>query len=270
MNAAVAPSGLLAGLDIAIETRGLILDYGAQRALHAVDLQLPQRRVTALIGPSGCGKTSLLRCFNRLNDRVAGCRISGEVRVLGRDAYARSTEVMDLRRRVGMVFPQPGLFPQSVADNLAYGLRLLGLRTRSELADRIEAALRSVGLWEELRDKLEHSAASLNVGQQQRLVVARALAVEPEVLLLDHPCSLLDPPSTLRLEELIVALRERMAVVLATHDLQQAARVADFTGYLQGGRLLEFDTTDRIFTSPRHAATEHYVSGRLVPYAGAG
>lgn len=264
MNAVAAmPPGLLADLPPALQARGLSLVYGDRRALDGVDLQVPCRRVTALIGPSGCGKSSLLRCFNRLNDEIPGCRVSGEVCVLGMDAYAAEINLPELRRRVGMVFQRPNPFPQSVAENVAFGLRLAGIRSRLELDDRVEAALRAAGLWEEVRNRLADSALLLSAGQQQRLVIARALAVEPEILLMDEPASMLDPISTLRFEELVVALRERYSVLLVTHNMQQAARVADYTAYLQAGRLLEFDTTDRIFTNPRLRSTEDYITGKL-------
>jgi phosphate transport system ATP-binding protein len=257
------PAGLLDGLELALHAQDLGLDYGAARVLDGVELRVPARRVTALIGPSGCGKSSLLRCFNRLNDEIPDCRVTGSVQVLGLDAYADGVSVPDLRRRVGMVFQKPNPFPQSVSENVAFGLRLAGLRSRLELEDRVEAALRAAGLWDEVRTRLNDSALRLSAGQQQRLVIARALAVEPEVLLMDEPASMLDPISTLRFEELVVALRERYTVLLVTHNMQQAARVADYTAYLQAGRLLEFDTTDRIFTNPRLRGTEDYITGRL-------
>lgn len=260
---AAMPPGLLDGLDPVLEARGLSLDYAQRRALDSVHLQVPRQRVTALIGSSGCGKSSLLRCFNRLNDEIAGCRVLGTVRALGLDAYASTTSLPDLRRRVGMVFQKPNPFPQSVAENVAFGLRLAGIRSRLELDDRVEAALRAAGLWDEVRDRLGESALALSAGQQQRLMIARALAVEPEVLLMDEPASMLDPISTLRFEELVVALRERYSVLLVTHNMQQAARVADYTAFMQAGRLLEFDTTDRIFTNPRLRGTEDYITGRM-------
>lgn len=260
---AAMPRDLLQGQELALQARGLNLDYGGRRALEAVELAVPCRRVTALIGPSGCGKSSLLRCFNRLNDEIADCRVSGEVRVFGTDAYAPELALPDLRRRVGMVFQKPNPFPQSVGENVAFGLRLAGLRSRLELEDRVEAALRAAGLWEEVRDRLGESALRLSAGQQQRLVIARALAVEPQVLLMDEPASMLDPISTLRFEELVVALRERYSVLLVTHNMQQAARVADYTAYMHGGRLLEFDATERIFTNPALRSTEDYITGRL-------
>ena len=257
------PGGLLDGLELALQARALSLHYAERRVLDQISLSVPRRRITALIGPSGCSKSSLLRCFNRLNDEIADCRIAGEVQVLGVDAYAADVSVPDLRRRVGMVFQKPNPFPQSVGENVAFGLRLAGLRSRLELDDRVEAALRAAGLWDEVRDRLDESALRLSAGQQQRLVIARALAVEPEVLLMDEPASMLDPISTLRLEELMVTLRERYSVLLVTHNMQQAARVADYTAYMQDGRVLEFDTSDRIFTNPRLRGTEDYITGKL-------
>ncbi|MBL8300219.1 MAG: phosphate ABC transporter ATP-binding protein [Rhodanobacteraceae bacterium] len=259
----VMPAQLLAGLELALQARGLSLDYADRRALDSVHLQVPSRRVTALIGPSGCGKSSLLRCFNRLNDEIAGCRVGGEILLFGDDVYAGAIAPPELRRRVGMVFQKPNPFPQSIVDNVAFGLRLAGIRSRLELDDRVEAALRATGLWHEVRDRLAASALQLSAGQQQRLVIARALAVEPEVLLMDEPASMLDPISTLRFEELVVALRERYSVLLVTHNMQQAARVADYTAFLHAGRLLEFDTTDHIFTNPRLRETEDYITGRM-------
>ncbi|MDC8012181.1 phosphate ABC transporter ATP-binding protein PstB [Tahibacter soli] len=253
---------LLDGLELALSARGVVVDYAGRRALDGVDLDVPRQRVTALVGPSGCGKSSLLRCFNRLNDEIADCRVAGEVRLFGEDAYADGVALPDLRRRVGMVFQKPNPFPLSVSDNVAFGLRLAGLRSRREIEQRVEAALRAAALWDEVRDRLGDSALALSAGQQQRLVIARAIAVEPDVLLMDEPASMLDPISTLRFEELVVALAERYTVLVVTHNMQQAARVADYTAFMRGGRVLEVDRTEAIFTNPRLRETEDYITGR--------
>ncbi|UXI69574.1 phosphate ABC transporter ATP-binding protein PstB [Tahibacter amnicola] len=264
MTTDAMPGGLLDAIECAIQTRGLRLHYGDVPALDGVDLDVPRHRVTALIGPSGCGKSSLLRCFNRLNDEIAECRVEGQVRVLDVDAYAPDVVLPDLRRRVGMVFQRPNPFPMPVLENVAFGLRLAGIRSRSEIEARVEAALRAAALWEEVRDRLERSALELSAGQQQRLVIARAIAVEPEVLLMDEPASMLDPISTLKFEELLVTLRAHYTVLLVTHNMQQAARVADYTAYMHGGRILEFDATERLFTNPRLRQTEDYITGKFL------
>jgi phosphate transport system ATP-binding protein len=256
------PPGLLDGQELALSARGVTVDYADRRALDGVDLAVPRGRVTALVGPSGCGKSSLLRCFNRLNDEIADCRVSGDVRVFGENAYADNVALPDLRRRVGMVFQKPNPFPLSIADNVAFGLKLAGVRSRREIEARVETALRAAALWDEVRDRLADSALALSAGQQQRLVIARAIAVEPDVLLMDEPASMLDPISTLRFEELVVALAERFTVLLVTHNMQQAARVADYTAFMRAGRVLEFDRTDAIFTNPRLRETEDYITGR--------
>ena len=247
---------------IALRTRALSLWYGAQRILADVDLDLPRHRVTALVGPSGGGKSSLLRCLNRLNDEIASARVAGEVRVGATDAYARGTPVHELRRRVGMVFQKPNPFPLSIHDNVAYGLRLLGLRKARELDERVEAALKAAALWDEVAARLDDSALTLSLGQQQRLVVARAIAVEPEVLMLDEPASALDPAATLRFEELLLELAPRYTILLVTHNMQQAARVSDCTAFLHEGRLVEFGRTDALFTNPRERRTEDFITGR--------
>jgi phosphate transport system ATP-binding protein len=257
--ASAAPAGVP---DAALQARGLSLWYGARRALDGIDLDVPARRITALIGPSGCGKSSLLRSLNRLNDELPDCRVDGLVTVGDLDAYAKDTPVHDLRRRVGMVFQRPNPFPLSIHDNVAYGLRLLGVRRRRELDERIEAALQAASLWDEVASRLDDSAFSLSLGQQQRLVIARALAVEPEVLMLDEPASALDPAATLRFEELLHELAARYTLLLVTHNMQQAARVSDFTAFMHEGRLIEFGDTDALFTNPRQRQTEDFITGR--------
>ncbi len=257
-----APAEHAAAAGPALRVRGLSLWYGRRQVLDALDLDVPARAITALIGPSGCGKSSLLRCLNRLNDENADARVSGRVQVGATDAYAKDTLVHDLRRRVGMVFQRPNPFPLSVHDNVAYGLRLLGLRRRRELDRRVEAALRAAALWDEVADRLDDSAFELSLGQQQRLVVARALAVEPEILMFDEPTSALDPAATLRFEELLHELAQRYTLLLVTHNMQQAARVSDFTAFLHQGRLVEFGDTDALFTNPRERQTEDFITGR--------
>jgi phosphate transport system ATP-binding protein len=247
---------------IALSTRDLCLSYGARQVLERVDIDLPMRRITALVGPSGCGKSSLLRCLNRLNDEIADSRVSGAVRLGDIDVYARGTIVHEVRRRIGMVFQKPNPFPLSIHDNVAYGLRLLGLRNPRELDERIEAALKVTGLWDEVAARLDDSALTLSLGQQQRLVIARAIAVEPDVLLLDEPASALDPAATLRFEELLHELAQHHTLLLVTHNMQQAARVSDFTAFMHHGRLVEFGDTDALFTNPRERRTEDFITGR--------
>ena len=260
--AAAAPSAAPSAIEIALELRSLSLWYGTRQALDGVSFGVPARRITALIGPSASGKSSLLRCLNRLNDEVSDCRVEGQVMIGGVDIYARDAVVHELRRRVGMVFQKPNPFPLSVYENVAYGPRLLGTRDRRELDARIESALKSAALWDEVATRLDESALALSLGQQQRLVIARALAVGPEILLMDEPASALDPASTLRFEELLLELAQRYTVLLVTHNMQQAARVADYTAFLHQGQLVEFGETDALFTNPRERATEDYITGR--------
>ncbi len=237
--------------------------YGGKQALFNINLAVPRHRVTALIGPSGCGKSTLLRCFNRLNDLIEGARLAGRIRIDGRDIYDASVDVTDLRTRVGMVFQKVNPFPKSIYQNLVYGPQLHGIRRRALLQDIVERSLRGAGLWEEVKDRLHHSAFSLSGGQQQRLCIARALAVNPDVLLMDEPCSSLDPVSTAKIEELLHSLREQLTVVIVTHNMQQAARISDLTGFFLMGELIEYDETTRIFTNPSDRRTEEYVTGRF-------
>jgi len=243
--------------------RGFDLHYGTHQALHGISLDIPEHRVTAIIGPSGCGKSTLLRAFNRMNDLIPGVRTGGTLRVGAVDVNAPGLDVVALRRRVGMVFQRPNPFPQSVYDNVAFGLRLLGIRKRTELDGRVETSLRRAALWDEVKDRLEGSALQLSGGQQQRLCIARCLAVEPEVLLMDEPASALDPTSTARVEELVLELKGRYTIVVVTHNMQQAARISDRTAFLMQGRLVEDDDTRRMFTSPREKLTEDYITGRF-------
>ncbi len=245
-----------------IEVDDLSLYYGQAPALKAVSLVIPKHRVTAFIGPSGCGKSTLLRCFNRMNDLIDGVRTTGSIRLEGNDINAANLDVAQLRRRVGMVFQRPNPFPKSVYENVAYGLRLEEKLARSEMDDRVEWALRSAALWEEVKDRLRESALGLSGGQQQRLVIARAVAVKPDVLLLDEPASALDPISTLKIEELIHKLKSDYTIAIVTHNMQQAARVSDYTAFLYLGELVEFDTTETVFTNPTQKRTEDYITGR--------
>ncbi|MCW8829368.1 MAG: phosphate ABC transporter ATP-binding protein PstB [Gammaproteobacteria bacterium] len=247
---------------LCLEVKDLNLYYGDKQALKDVNLQIPRQRVSAFIGPSGCGKSTLLRCFNRMNDLVDGVRIEGNIELDGEDMYQRNVNVAELRRRVGMVFQKPNPFPKSIYENVAYGLRLMGKKSRRELDDVVESALRSAALWDEVKDRLHDSALGLSGGQQQRLVIARAIAIEPEVLLLDEPASALDPISTLKIEELIYELKERYTIVIVTHNMQQAARVSDYTAFMYMGELVEFGDTDTLFTNPSRKQTEDYITGR--------
>ena len=245
-----------------IEVRDLDLYYGSEQALKNVNLTVPNKRVTAFIGPSGCGKSTLLRCFNRMNDLIDICRIEGEILIDGQNIYDRDVDVAEHRRRVGMVFQKPNPFPKSIFENVAYGLRLQGVNDKRKLAEVVERALRAAALWDEVKDRLDDNAFGLSGGQQQRLVIARAVAIEPEVILLDEPCSALDPISTAKVEELIADLKKDYTIVIVTHNMQQAARVSDFTAYMYLGEMIEFDDTARLFTNPRRKATEDYITGR--------
>src|SRR3989449_10716320 len=238
--------------------------YGANRVLDGVTLQVQPNQVTALIGPSGCGKSTFLRSLNRMNDIVPGARVEGSISIDGQDIYAPSVDVVDLRRRVGMVFQKSNPFPKSIFDNVAYGLRINGLtRSREELGGRVEASLKAAALWDEVSDRLHTSALALSGGQQQRLCIARALAVEPEIVLMDEPASALDPIATQRIEELIYQLKSRYTIVIVTHNMQQAARVSDVTAFFWLGKLIEMDRTNKIFTNPSEKLTEDYVTGRF-------
>jgi phosphate transport system ATP-binding protein len=255
------PPGL-AQEEICMEVEGLSLHYGAAPALKDIHLHIPRRRVTAFIGPSGCGKSTLLRCLNRMNDEVEGVRVQGRVRLDGEDIYAPGLDVPDLRRRVGMVFQRPNPFPLSVFENVAYGLRIQGVRGRRVIEDAVVWALERAALWDEVRDRLGETALSLSGGQQQRLVIARALAVQPEVILLDEPASALDPISTSKLEQLIDELATELTIVIVTHNMQQAARISHYTAFLYLGEMVEHADTDRLFTNPEDPRTEDYVTGR--------
>jgi phosphate transport system ATP-binding protein len=245
-----------------MDVRQLNLYYGEKRALHDISLMIPAKRVTAFIGPSGCGKSTLLRCFNRMNDLIDGVRIEGSILLEGKNINDRDVDVAQLRRRVGMVFQKPNPFPKTIYENVAYGLRLGGINRRSVLDEKVEWALKAAALWEEVKDRLHDNALGLSGGQQQRLVIARAIAIEPEILLLDEPCSALDPIATLKIEELIYDLKERYTIVIVTHNMQQAARVSDYTAFMYLGDLIEYNNTDTIFTNPSKKQTEDYITGR--------
>lgn len=240
----------------------LDLFYGEFHALKAVSMSIQEKQITALIGPSGCGKSTLLRCLNRMNDLIPGVTTRGEVRLDGRNIYAADTRVDDLRKRIGMVFQRPNPFPLSVFDNVVYGLRVAGEHRRDVLEDKAEKSLRSAWLWDQVKDRLDRSALDLPLDQQQRLCVARLLAVEPEVILMDEPCSALDPIATAKIEELMIVLRKEYTIAIVTHNMQQAARVSDFSGYMLLGEMIEFNATPTIFTSPRDKRTNDYITGR--------
>jgi phosphate transport system ATP-binding protein len=236
--------------------------YDEHPALMNISMPIGERQITALIGPSGCGKSTFLRCLNRMNDTIPGTRMEGKVLLDGEDIYAPGTDVIDLRRRVGMVFQRPNCFPQSVMDNVAFGPRVLGLDRSDDLSTIVEKSLRGAALWDEIKDDLKRDALSLSLGQQQRLCIARAIAVKPEVILMDEPCSALDPIATLQIEELMRTLETDYTIVIVTHNMQQAARVSDQTGLFWLGELVEFDDTQVVFTRPAHQLTEDYITGR--------
>jgi phosphate transport system ATP-binding protein len=250
--------------EIKISTRSLCVYYGDKQALFDVDLDMPKHRVTALIGPSGCGKSTFLRCINRMNDVVEGCRVEGEVSIDDRDIYATKLDVVKLRARVGMVFQKPNPFPKTIFDNVAYGPKLHGLaNSRYELDEIVEQSLVAAGLFEEVKDRLQESGTSLSGGQQQRLCIARAIAVRPDIILMDEPCSALDPIATAKIEELIDVLRQDFTIVIVTHSMQQAARVSQRTGFFHLGKLIEEGETGQIFTDPKQQRTQDYISGRF-------
>ena len=247
-----------------IEVSGMNFYYGNHRVLERINVSFQPNEVTALIGPSGCGKSTFLRSLNRMNDIVPGARVEGSVRIDGRDIYAPSVDVVDLRRRVGMVFQKSNPFPKSIFENVAYGLRINRMtRSREELRARVEASLKAAALWEEVEDRLHSSALALSGGQQQRLCIARALAVEPEIVLMDEPASALDPIATQRIEELIYQLKSRYTIIIVTHNMQQAARVSDVTAFFWLGKLVECGRTNKLFTAPAEKLTEDYVTGRF-------
>jgi len=247
---------------ICLDVKNLNLFYGEAQALTNVSFKLKKNKVTAFIGPSGCGKSTLLRCFNRMNDLVENVRIEGEIVLDKQNIYAPNVDVTSLRQRIGMVFQKPNPFPMSIFENVAYGLRLQGLKKRRVLEEKVEWALKGAALWSEVKDRLDKSALGLSGGQQQRLVIARAIAIEPEIILLDEPASALDPISTLKIEELIYELKSNYTILIVTHNMQQAARVSDETAFMYMGEMIEFDETNKIFTNPIKKQTEDYITGR--------
>jgi phosphate transport system ATP-binding protein len=263
-------SGSIVGAATKVTARDVNVFYGDKQALFDVSLDIPDRSVTAFIGPSGCGKTTFLRCINRMNDTIEGCKVSGTLQIEGKDAYGKNVDPVVLRTRVGMVFQKPNPFPKSIYDNVAYGPRIHGLAAnKAELDEIVETSLRGAALWNEVADRLDQPGLGLSGGQQQRLCIARAIAVSPEVILMDEPCSALDPIATAHVEELIEELRDRYTIIIVTHNMQQAARVSDRTAFFnlagvgQPGKLVEYDDTSKIFSNPTKGATEDYISGRF-------
>jgi len=246
-----------------IEVRNLNLYYGSFRALKNITMKIKENKITAVIGPSGCGKSSFIRCLNRMNDLIEGARVEGEVYIDGVNIYERDVDVVALRKKVGMVFQKPNPFPMSIYDNVAYGPRIHGIKDKEKLDGIVEDALKKAALWEEVKNKLESSALSLSGGQQQRLCIARTLAVNPEIILFDEPCSALDPISTAKIEDLLVDLKRKYTIIIVTHNMQQAARVSDYTAFLLLGELIEHDKTEKIFKNPKDKRTEDYITGRF-------
>lgn len=246
-----------------IECNGVSLFYGQKQALYDISLSCKKNAVTAFIGPSGCGKSTLLRCLNRMNDLIDGVRIDGTIMIHGKSIYERGVDVTQIRKRFGMVFQKSNPFPKTIYENVVYGLRIQGIKSKGVLDEACEKSLRSAALWDEVKDRLQDSALGLSGGQMQRICIARAIAVEPEILLMDEPCSALDPIATSKVEELIFELKERFTIVVVTHNMQQAARVSDETAFFMLGKLIEFDKTEMIFTKPRQKTTEDYITGRF-------
>ena len=250
-------------MDPILQVKDLDLWYGAHQALHSVSMDIPEKSITAFIGPSGCGKSTFLKTLNRMNDLVPGVKITGQVRYRGEDIYAPGTDVCRLRREIGMVFQKPNPFPMSIYDNIAYGPRTHGIRSKARLDELVERSLRGAAIWNEVKDRLKKNALGLSGGQQQRLCIARALAVEPAVLLMDEPTSALDPISTSRIEELTMELKERYTIVIVTHNMQQAVRISDRTAFFLLGELVEYGATEQVFSAPAEKRTEDYITGRF-------
>lgn len=246
-----------------MEVKNLNFYYGQNLALKNINMGIENNKVTAVIGPSGCGKSTFIRILNRMNDIIIGSRVEGAILLDGQDIYAPEVDVVEIRRKIGMVFQKSNPFPKSIFDNIAYGLRINGLNNKGEIIDRVEMSLKNAALWEEVQDRLDANASELSGGQQQRLCIARALAIEPEVILFDEPCSALDPISTAKIEELINQLKEKYTIAIVTHNMQQAARISDYTGFFLLGELIEFDKTEKIFTNPAQKQTEDYITGRF-------
>lgn len=248
---------------IKIQVENFNFFYGPVQALKSINMEIQAKSVVGIIGPSGCGKSTYLRCFNRMNDTIAQCRYDGSILINGENIFDRKLDVVDLRRNVGMVFQKSNPFPKSIYENIAYGLKINGIKDKTYIANKVESSLKSAALWSEVKDRLDKSAFALSGGQQQRLCIARALAVEPEILLLDEPASALDPIATAKIEELIHELKEKYTIIIVTHNMQQAARVSDYTAFFMLGELIEYDETNRIFTNPSKKITEDYVTGRF-------
>ncbi len=248
---------------VKVKTENLTVSFGKKQILKGISMEIPENSVVAIIGPSGCGKSTFLRTLNRMNDFVKGVKIEGKVYIDGKDIYAKDVNVFDLRKKVGMVFQKPNPFPKSIYENIAYGLRIHGIKDKRMIQERVERALRDANLWEEVKDKLFESAFSLSGGQQQRLCTARALAINPEVILMDEPASALDPIATNRLEHLIEKLKKEYTIVVVTHNIQQAARISDYTAFLYMGELVEYDRTEIMFTAPKNKRTEEYIMGKF-------
>ena len=257
-------AGSITGAPIKIAARDVNVHYGDKQALFDVSMDIPDRAVTAFIGPSGCGKTTFLRCFNRMNDLIDNCRVTGSLQIEGKDAYAKNVDPVVLRTRVGMVFQKPNPFPKSIYDNVAYGPRIHGMaKAKKDMDGIVEQSLRRAGLWEEVKDRLAQPGTSLSGGQQQRLVIARTVAVNPDIILMDEPCSALDPIATAKIEELIDELRDKYCIVIVTHSMAQAARVSQKTAFFHLGKLVETGATEEIFTNPRDSRTQDYITGRF-------
>lgn len=248
---------------IIIETKDLNLWYDDNHAVIDVNLKMKENKVTALIGPSGCGKSTLIRCFNRMNDVIVGCKIKGEVNFRGKNIYDSSVDAVEIRKKIGMVFQKPNPFPKTIYENIAYGPRVQGLRDKKKLDKIVEKSLKDAALWDEVKDRLNESAMGLSGGQQQRLCIARSLAIEPEIILMDEPCSALDPIATAKIEDLIDELKRDYTVIIVTHNMQQAARVSDYTAYMYLGKMIEYGETKQIFENPKEDLTEKYITGRF-------
>jgi phosphate transport system ATP-binding protein len=249
--------------DKIIRTENLNLWYGEKQALFDINLSISPNKITALIGPSGCGKSTLIRCFNRMNDVIEKCKITGKIFFHGNDIYGTDTDAVEVRKKIGMVFQKPNPFPKTVYENVAYGSRVQGITKKSELDEIVEKSIRAAALWDEVKDRLHESAMGLSGGQQQRLCIARSLSINPEIILMDEPCSALDPIATAKIEDLMTELKKNYTVIIVTHNMQQAARVSDFTAYMYLGKLIEFGVTDQIFENPKEELTENYITGRF-------
>ncbi|WP_459200967.1 phosphate ABC transporter ATP-binding protein PstB [Methanococcus sp. CF] len=250
-------------MNIKMNSKDVNLWYGEKKALNDINLPIYENNITALIGPSGCGKSTFLRCLNRMNDLISGVKITGKITLDEKNIYDRDVDVVELRKRVGMVFQKANPFPMSIYDNIAYGPKIHGIKDRNELDEIVEWALKKSALWEDVKDDLKKSALKLSGGQQQRLCIARTIAVKPDVILMDEPCSALDPISTLKIEDLMVELKKEYSIVIVTHNMQQASRVSDYTGFFMLGDLVEFNRTDKLFVEPENKKTEDYISGRF-------